>query len=128
MNSILSDLKQYVRRKYTDSLPLDEMLDRMTARVKAKGIDEHDLILQSLTTLEQVETDQLTSALEIATRDRRKLTEYFNDAIDKAVAKRDALEIVRLQRLKKLIEEPPEQRTTRKMDNETVELAIEVLD
>lgn len=124
MTTILRDLKQYVRNKFHGALPPVEMLERMMERVEEKGIDERELIFTALRTLEQVESDQQHSELEIATRDRRRLIKYFDGALELAVAKRDALEIVRLKRLKKLINEPPS--TTRKIDSTTIDSLLKV--
>jgi hypothetical protein len=62
--------------------------------------------------------------LEIATRNRRELGKHFESAINQAIAERDALSLVKLQRLQKLLDNPPD--STRTIEQETVDLALEV--
>jgi hypothetical protein len=67
---------------------------------------------------------QLYNALEIATRNRKELQEYFDEAKNQAIAQRDALVLRKLERLQKILDNPPDK--TRTLDQETVNLALKV--
>jgi hypothetical protein len=100
------------------------MLARFIKRVDSEKVDERDLLLKALSALEQVESRQRYAGLEIATRNRKELNKYFENAINQAIDERDALSILKLQRLQKLLDNPPD--STRTLDQETVDLALEV--
>jgi hypothetical protein len=124
MTEILKQLNAYLRSKSGDHLPLYEMLARFIKRVDSEKIDERDLLIKALSALEQVESRQRFAGLEIATRNRRELSKYFEGAINQAIAERDAVLLVKLQRFQQLLDNPPE--ATRTLDQETVDLALEV--
>ena len=124
MTEILKQLKAYLQNKSGDHLPYYEMLNRFIKRVDTGKIDERDMLIKALSALELVESRQMYAGLEIATRNRKELSKYFEGAINQAVAERDALVIVKLQRLQRLLDNPPN--TTRTLDQETVDLALEV--
>jgi hypothetical protein len=124
MTEILKQLKAYLQNKSGDHLPYNELLNRFIKRVDTEKIDERDLLIKALSALEQVESRQLYAGLEIATRNRNELNKYFEKAINQAVAERDALLLVKLQGLQKLLDNPPD--STRTIDQETIDLALEV--
>ena len=124
MTDILKQLNAYLRSKGGDHLPYYEMLDRLVNRVETEKIDERDLIIKALSVLEQTESRQMFSALEIATRNRKPLNEYFHEAMRQAMAQRDALQLIRLKQLKDILDNPPI--TTRTIDQKTIDLALEV--
>ena len=124
MTEILKQLNAYLRSKSGDHLPYYEMLARFIKRVDSEKLDERDLLIRALSALEQVESRQRFTGLEIATRNRKELSRYLEGAINQAVAERDALALVKLQRLQKLLDNPPD--STRTLDQETVDLALEV--
>ncbi|HRQ32039.1 MAG TPA: hypothetical protein PLM89_02920 [Anaerolineales bacterium] len=126
MTKILNQLKAYLQSKSGDHLPYSEMLKRFIKRVDSQKIDERDLLMKALSALEQVESKQLYRGLEIATRNRKELNRHFEGAINQAIAERDALSLVKLQRLQKLLDSPPD--STRTLDQETVDLALDVWD
>lgn len=105
-----------------NDLPAREMLKRMSKRI-ASGEDEGALIVKALHALERLEGQQLLDALDLGTRNRRKLERYFDGAISQAADERDALRIEDLMDLKNLLLNPPD--TTRTIDQSTVDLALE---
>lgn len=125
MLSILNRLKEYLEETKPKSLPSIEMIDRMIERVETEGINEQDLLIEALKMFEKFEGEMQYNALEYQTRDRRKLKQYLAAPLQKARAKRDPREIGELLRLQRLLDEPPE--TTRRMNQETIDLALEVL-
>ena len=124
MTEILKQLKAYLRNKSGDHLPYHEMLDRLIKKVETENIDERDLIIRSLSVAEQTDLRQLYNALEIATRNRKELQAYFDEAKNQAIAQRDALVLRKLERLQKILDNPPDK--TRTLDQETVDLVLKV--
>jgi hypothetical protein len=124
MAEILKQLKAYLRTKSGDHLPYHEMLSRLIKKVETENVDERDLIIHSLSVAERIELRQRYDALEIATRNRRDLQEYFDEAKSQAIAQRDALVLRKLERLQKTLDNPPDK--TRTLDQETIDLALEV--
>ena len=117
-------MNAYLRSKSGNHLPHYEMLARFIKRVNSEKIDERDLLIKALSALERVESKERFAGLEIATRNRKELSKYFEGAINQAVAERDALLLVRLQRLQKLLDNPPN--STRTLDQETIDLVLKV--
>ena len=124
MTEILKQLSAYLRSKSGNHLPYYEMLARFIKRVDSEKIDERDLLIKALSALERVESKERFAGLEIATRNRKELNKYFEGAINQAVAERDALLLTRLQKLQKLLDNPPD--STRTLDQETIDLALKV--
>jgi hypothetical protein len=124
MAEILKQLKAYLLSKRGDHLPYHEMLNHLIKRVETENIDERDVIIDALAVSEANKLRQLYNSLEIATRNRKDLKKYFDEAIYEAAAQRDALMLVRLQRLQKTLDNPPDK--TRTIDQATIDLALEV--
>ncbi len=124
MTEILKQLKAYLQTKSRDQLPYHEMLSRLIKKVETGNVDERDLIIRALSVAERVELRQMYDALEIATRNRKDLKEYFDESKSQAIAQRDALILRKLERLQKTLDNPPDK--TRTLDQETVDLALEV--
>lgn len=123
MAEILKQLMSYLKNKSGNYQPYYEMLKRHILRVETEKIDERDLLINALSALEHLESRKRFSGLEIATRNRKELNKYFENAIKQAVAERDALLLVELQRLQALLDSPPD--TTRTLDQDTIDLALE---
>jgi hypothetical protein len=100
------------------------MLSRLIKKVETENIDERDLIIEALSVAERIKLRQLYDALEIATRNRRDLQGYFNEARNQATAQRDALMLEKFKRLQETLNNPPDK--TRTLDQETVDLALKV--
>lgn len=105
-------------------LPTREMLKRMNQRITS-GEDESVLIIKALHALEHLEGRQLLDALELATRNRRKLSKYFDAAISRASDERNALRIDDLLELKNLIDDPPN--TGKTLLQTTMDTALDYL-
>jgi hypothetical protein len=124
MTEILKQLNTYLQNKSGDHLPYYEMLARFIKRVDSEKVDERDLLIKALSALEQIESGQRFAELENATRSRKGLHRHYEGAIKQAVAERDALLLVKLQKLQKLLDNPPA--STRTLHQETIDLAVEV--
>ena len=124
MTEILKQLKAFLRNKPGDHLPYHEMLNRLIKRVEIEKIDERDLIIRALSISEETELQQLYNGLEIATRNRKNLQKYFDEAKRQAIGQRDAYMLVQLERLQETLNNPPD--STRTTDQATIDLALEV--
>jgi hypothetical protein len=126
---ILRELLVYTQDKHRrghDQFPVLGMLRRMIKRVGSGKTTEAELLIRALIALEQKESHQKYEALELAVRDKRELSKFFKEAIEQAIAERDAMALIKLRRLQSLLDTPPS--TTRTISVETVNEAVKVLE
>lgn len=124
MTQILLDLKEFIKREKRYDIPDMELIDRMINRVEEENVDERMLIIEALEIYERVKAGQKIEALELATRNRRELLNYYYPLMNDALHRRNSRDILRLREVKKLLCKPMD--TTRKMDTATIDLAQEV--